>query len=95
MQKNNFFISEKIKKSRKCPALNCTVCVVRMVSHLVHGEDILLGQDLLALVRLAANLLDGLEGGVQVAGAHEVTGVKGVDPAVALEVVDVKGELDG
>merc|ERR1711918_33012 len=42
-----------------------------------------------------SDLLDGLQGGVQVAGTDEVAGVEGINLAVSLEVVDVKGEVDG
>merc|ERR1712012_1526065 len=45
--------------------------------------------------RLHRRSLDGLQGGVQVAGADEVANVEGVDLAVSLEVIDVKGEVDG
>merc|ERR1711971_437374 len=62
---------------------------------LVHGEDIGLGQELLSLGGCTTNLLDGLEGGVQVAGTDKVAGVEGINLAVSLEVVDVKGEVDG
>ena len=69
--------------------------VLGLLAGLVHGEDIGLGEDLLALLLLAANLLDGLEGGVQVAGAEQVAGIVGVDLAVTLEVIDIEGEIDG
>merc|ERR1712012_987060 len=54
-----------------------------------------LGEELLAPGDSTADLLDGLQGGVQVAGADEVANVEGVDLAVSLEVIDVKGEVDG
>ena len=69
--------------------------VLGLLAGLVHGEDIGLGEHLLALLLLAANLLDGLEGGVQVAGAEQVAGIVGVDLAVTLEVIDIEGEIDG
>ena len=69
--------------------------VLGVLAGLVHGEDIGLGEELLALGDSTADLLDGLQGGVQVAGADEVANVEGVDLAVSLEVIDVKGEVDG
>merc|ERR1712117_228341 len=69
--------------------------VLGVLAGLVHGEDIGLGQELLSLGASTSDLLDGLQGGVQVAGADKVAGVEGVNLAVSLEVVDVKGEVDG
>merc|ERR1719159_2208297 len=65
--------------------------VLGVLAGLVHGEDIGLGEELLALGDSTTDLLDGLQGGVQVAGADEVANVEGVDLAVSLEVIDVKG----
>merc|ERR1711971_1235239 len=69
--------------------------VLGVLAGLVHGEDLGLGQELLSLGGCTTNLLDGLEGGVQVAGTDKVAGVEGINLAVSLEVVDVKGEVDG
>jgi len=69
--------------------------VLGVLAGLVHGEDLGLGDHLLALLGGASDLGDGLEGGVQVAGADEVAGVEGIDLAVALEVIDIEGEFDG
>merc|ERR1739840_25142 len=69
--------------------------VLGVLAGLVHGEDIGLGEELGALLDTTTDLLDGLEGGVQVAGADEVAGVEGVNLAISLEVIDVKGEVDG
>ena len=69
--------------------------VLGVLALLVHGEDIGLGQELLSLAASTSDLLDGLQGGVQVAGTDEVAGVEGINLAVSLEVVDVKGEVDG
>merc|ERR1711953_431584 len=69
--------------------------VLGVLAGLVHGEDIGLGQELLSLAASTSDLLDGLQGGVQVAGTDEVAGVEGINLAVSLEVVDVKGEVDG
>merc|ERR1711950_46651 len=69
--------------------------VLGVLAGLVHGEDIGLGQELLSLGTSTSNLLDGLQGGVKVAGTDEVAGVEGVNLAVSLEVIDVKSEVDG
>ena len=69
--------------------------VLGVLAGLVHGEDLGLGDHLLALLGGASDLGDGLEGGVQVAGADEVAGIEGVNLAVSLEVIDIEGEVDG
>merc|ERR1711936_646316 len=66
-----------------------------VLAGLVHGEDIGLGQELLSLDTSTSNLLDGLQGGVKVAGTDEVAGVEGVNLAVSLEFIDIKSEVDG
>ena len=48
----------------------------------------------LALLLLTADISNGLHGGVQVAGANEVTNVETVNLAISLEVIDLEGELD-
>merc|ERR1712141_139218 len=69
--------------------------VLGVLACLVHGEDIGLGEELGALLDTTTDLLDGLEGGVQVAGTDKVANVEGVNLAISLEVIDVKGEVDG
>jgi len=69
--------------------------VLGVLARLVHGEDIRLGEELGALLHTTTDLLDGLEGGVQVAGADKVANVEGINLAISLEVIDVKGEVDG
>merc|ERR1712235_230195 len=69
--------------------------VLGVLAGLVHGEDLSLGQHLLALLLGSSDLLDGLEGGVEVAGTDEVSGVEGVNLAISLEVIDVESEFDG
>merc|ERR1712141_98877 len=69
--------------------------VLGVLACLVHGEDIGLGEELGALLDTTTDLLDGLEGGVQVAGTDKVANVGGVNLAISLEVIDVKGEVDG
>jgi len=68
--------------------------VLGVLGLLEHGVEVVDDHDLLALLLLGADFLDGAEGGVQVAGAEEVADVEGVDLAVALEVIDVESELD-
>jgi len=61
------------------------------------GEDGVEVLDLhhpLALLLLAAELVDGVEGGVDVAGPQQVADVEPIDLAVSLEVVHIKGKLD-
>jgi len=69
--------------------------VLGVLGGLVGGVAVGLGKDLLALLSLTADLSDGLKGGVQVAGADEVTQVEGVNLAITLEVIDIEGEVDG
>jgi len=68
--------------------------VLGVLAGLVDGVHFALLQHLLALLLLASDLGDGLEGGVEVAGSQQVAGVEGVDLTVALEVVDVEGEVE-
>jgi len=58
------------------------------------GVEVVQLEHLLALLLLAAQLLDGLEGGVQVAGPQQVADVEAIHAAVSLEVIHIKGELD-
>merc|ERR1719431_2145263 len=69
--------------------------VLGVFASLVHGEDISLGEHLLSLLGLTSNLLDGLEGWVQVASADEISGIEGINFAVSLEVIDIEGKFDG
>ena len=69
--------------------------VLGLLGGLVHGEAVILAQGLLALLSLASDLGNGLQGGVQVAGSHQITGIEGVNLAISLEVIDVEGEVDG
>merc|ERR1712018_566299 len=69
--------------------------VLGVLAGLVHGEDLSLGQHLLSLLLGSSDLLDGLEGGVEVAGSDEVSSVKGIDLAISLEVIDIESEFDG
>merc|ERR1712077_692 len=68
--------------------------VLGVLACLVHGEDISLGEHLLSLLRLSSDLLNSLEGGVQVASTDEVTGIEGINLAISLEVIDIKGEFN-
>lgn len=68
--------------------------VLGVLGALEDGVHVLKGDHLLALLLHAADLVDGLVGGVQVAGPDEVANVETVDLAITLEVVHLKGELD-
>merc|ERR1712117_900213 len=69
--------------------------VLGVLAGLVHGEDIGLGQELFSLGDSTTDLLDGLQGWVEVAGTDKVANIEGINLAVSLEVIDVKGEVDG
>ena len=69
--------------------------VLGVLAGLVHGEDIGLGEELLSLGDSTTDLLDGLQGWVEVAGTDKVANIEGVNLAISLEVIDVKGEVDG
>ncbi len=68
--------------------------VLGFLGHLEQGVHVLHGDDLLALLGLAADQLDGGQGGVDVAGTDHVANVEAIDLAVSLEVIDLEGELD-
>jgi len=69
--------------------------VLGVLGLLEDGVHLIDGDHLLALfLETTAHVVDGVVGGVQVAGADEVTNVEGIDFAVTLEVVDLEGELD-
>ena len=68
--------------------------VLGLLGGLEERVHVLEGDDLLALLLLATDGIDGLAGGVDVAGADEVTDVEAIDLAVTLEVIDLEGELD-
>merc|ERR1712156_841392 len=61
--------------------------VLGVLACLVHGEDVSLGEHLLTLLGLSTDLLNSLEGWVEVASTDEVTGIEGIDLAISLEVV--------
>merc|ERR1719244_1545234 len=44
---------------------------------------------------MASDLFDGLESWVQVASTDEVACIEGINLAISLKVIDVKGEFDG
>ena len=67
---------------------------LRILASLVHGVDFSLGDHLLSLLGLSSNFLDGLEGWVQVAGTDEVSSVEGINIAISLEVIDIKGKFN-
>merc|ERR1711915_362656 len=67
--------------------------VLGVLACLVHGEDVSLGEHLLSLLSLSADLLNGLEGWVEVASTDEVTSIEGIDFAISLEVIDIEGPM--
>ena len=69
--------------------------VLGVLACLVHGVDLSLGEHLLALLGLTSDLIDGLEGWVQVAGTDEISGVEGINIAISLEVIDIESKFDG
>jgi len=69
--------------------------VLGVLTTLVHGEDISLYEELLSLGVSSSNLLDGLQGWVEVAGTDEVSNIEGINLAITLEVVDIKGKING
>ena len=69
--------------------------VLGVLNVLVHFEEVGLLDELLFLLLGASDTLDHSQGGVYVGGAEDVTDVEGVNLAIALEVVDIKGKIDG
>merc|ERR1712077_59596 len=68
--------------------------VLGVLACLVHGEDFSLGKGLLSLLGLTSNFLNGSEGGVQVAGTDEISGIEGINLSISLEVIDIEGKLN-
>ena len=68
--------------------------VLGVLGLLEDGVEVVELDGLLSLLALTAQLSDGLQGGVEVAGAEEVADVEAIDLTVALEVIDLEGELD-
>merc|ERR1719508_407101 len=68
--------------------------VLGILASLVHGVDLSLGEHLLSLLSLTSDLIDGLEGWVQVAGTDEVTSIEGINIAISLEVIDIKSKFN-
>ena len=60
----------------------------------VHRKHLLLGNHLPPLLSGPTDLRDGLHGGVEVAGSHEVASKERINLAISLEVVHIKGEVD-
>merc|ERR1719348_1478945 len=65
-----------------------------VLAGLVHAEHVSLGERLLTLLLGASDLLDGLQGGVKVAGTDEVSSIEGVHLTITLEVINIEGKLD-
>merc|ERR1719499_2261127 len=68
--------------------------VLGVLAGFVHGEDVSLGEHLLALLGLSTDLLNSLEGWVEVASTDEVTSIEGINLTISLEVIDIEGEFD-
>merc|ERR1719228_2244513 len=68
--------------------------VLGVLACLVHGEDISLGEHLLSLLALSSNLIDSLEGCVQVASTDKISGIEGINIAISLEVIDIEGKFN-
>merc|ERR1712071_728335 len=68
--------------------------VLGILASFVHGVDLSLREHFLSLLGLTSDLIDGLEGRVQVAGTDEVTSKEGVNLAISLEVIDIKGKFN-
>jgi len=69
--------------------------VLGVLGSLVDGVHLGLLQHLLALFGLSSDLSNSFEGGVEVAGTEEISGVESINIAISLEVVDIEGEVDG
>ena len=68
--------------------------VLGILASFVHGVDFSLGEHLLSLLSLSSDLIDSLEGWVQVACTDEVTSKEGINLAIALKVIDIEGKLN-
>ena len=68
--------------------------VLGVLAGFEHGECLRLGDGLDTLLSLAANTLNGLHGGVQVASPDKVSNIEGVNSAISLEVIDIKCEVN-
>merc|ERR1712243_391286 len=68
--------------------------VLGVLACLVHGEDFSLGEGLLSLLGLPSNFLNGSEGWVEVAGTDKISGIEGINLAISLEVIDIKGKFN-
>merc|ERR1712080_638938 len=67
------FLSYSFRISTKSEA----TLVLGVLAGLVHGEDVSLTQELGSLGLSTTDLIDGLQGGVEVTGADEVAGIEG------------------
>ena len=59
----------------------------------VHGEGLLLRDHLPALLSAAPDVGDGLQGRVEVAGPHQVSGKECINFAITFEVINIEGEV--
>ena len=58
------------------------------------GVEVIKNHDLLALLLLAAELVNSGKGGIEVAGPQKVADVEAINLTISLEVIDVKSETD-
>ena len=68
--------------------------ILGVLGFLEDGVELINLQGSLALVALSTELTDGLECGVQVAGAEQVSDVESINLTISLEVIDLKGKLN-
>jgi len=68
--------------------------VLGVLGLLVDGVEVVDLHDLLALLLLTSDFVDGVEGGVQVAGSQQIADVVAINLTVTLEVIHIKGEFD-
>ena len=104
-------LSQVAKKLPQIVALHCVVTVLVVELQDLHivmeaslgcllgsfelGEERLQADRGFSLSLSASKLLNGFEGGVQVAGTEDVPHVEGIDGTISLEVVDIKGKVHG
>merc|ERR1719225_401018 len=69
--------------------------VLGVLAGLVHGEHIVFGEHLLALLGLSSDFLNGLNSGVEVAGPDKVSNIEGIYFTISFEVIDIKSKVNG
>ena len=69
--------------------------VLGVLARLIHGEHIIFGEHLLALLSLSSDFLNGLNCRIQIAGPDKVSNIEGINFTISFEVIDIKSEVDG